>query len=142
MTAVTVEPLAFPKVGADTAAYRATITAKFKTGTTKLIRDFVFFSNGRLELSLTVDAPTPLRARLVGFEAEMARMLVRRGRAHRMTRGLLLLLVVLGSLVLAAAALRRSARSEGEAQRPRSGAREARRCSCRATSVRAGRAAR
>jgi hypothetical protein len=79
VSAVKVEPLAFPKIGGVTAAYRATITARLKGGTAKFFRDFVFFSNGRLELSLTVDAPARYRQQLVPFEADMARILVKRG---------------------------------------------------------------
>lgn len=80
VTAASVEPLAFPKVGTSTAAYRATMTVKLKGGgTTKYFRDFVFFGNGRLELSLTVDAPARYRQQLVAFEADMARILIRRG---------------------------------------------------------------
>jgi len=80
VVAVKVEPLAFPDVGRITHAYRATITARLKGGATaKFFRDFVFFANGRLELSLTVDAPVRWREQLVGFESEMARVLVKRG---------------------------------------------------------------
>ena len=41
--------------------------------------DFVFFGNGRLEYSLNVDAPARYRQQLVPFEADMARILVKRG---------------------------------------------------------------
>jgi hypothetical protein len=79
VSAVKVEALAFPKIGNVTAAYRATVTAKVKNGSVKFIRDFIFFSNGRLELSLTIDAPVRYRQQLVPFEADMARILVKRG---------------------------------------------------------------
>ena len=80
VTAASVEELPFPKVGTSTAAYRATMTVKLKGGgTTKYYRDFVFFGDGRLELSLTVDAPARYRPQLVAFEADMARILIKRG---------------------------------------------------------------
>jgi hypothetical protein len=79
VTSVKVEPLAFPRIGSVSAAYRASITVQLKNGTAKFLRDFVFFSNGRLELSLTVDAPARYRQQLQPFEAEMARILVKRG---------------------------------------------------------------
>jgi hypothetical protein len=79
VAAVNVEPLPFPKVGTITHAYRATLALRLKGGTARFFRDFVFFGNGRLELSLTVDAPVRLRGQLVPFEAEMARTLVKRG---------------------------------------------------------------
>ena len=44
-----------------------------------MISDFVFFGNGRLEYSLNVQAPARYRPQLVPFEADMARMLVKRG---------------------------------------------------------------
>jgi hypothetical protein len=78
VTAVKVEPLDFPRVGSVTHAYRATVTVKLKGATTKFYRDFVFFGNGRTELSLTVDAPVHLEQQLVPFETEMARILARR----------------------------------------------------------------
>ena len=79
VTAVKVEPLAFPRIGSVSAAYRASVTVQLKNGAAKFLRDFVFFSNGRLELSLTVDAPARYRQQLLPFEAEMARILVKRG---------------------------------------------------------------
>jgi hypothetical protein len=79
ITAVTVTTLEFPRIGSNSAAYRALITVKSKGRTAKVISDFVFFSNGRLEYSLNVVAPVGYRRQLVPFEADMARMLVKRG---------------------------------------------------------------
>ncbi len=79
ITAVTVEPLDFPKLGSVTAAYRATITVRVKGRTAKVLSDFVFFGNGRLEYSLRVDASARYSPQLVPFEADMVRMLLRRG---------------------------------------------------------------
>jgi len=79
ITGVKVEPLDFPKLGSVTAAYRAVITVRSKGGQAKVISDYVFFGNGRLEYSLNVQAPARYRPQLVAFEADMARMLVKRG---------------------------------------------------------------
>jgi hypothetical protein len=79
IAAVTVEPLDFPKIGAVSAAYRATITVRLKGRTAKVLSDFLFVGNGRLEYSLNVVAPIRYGPQLVPFEADMARMLVRRG---------------------------------------------------------------
>jgi hypothetical protein len=79
ITAVKVERIAFPKVGAMTAAYRGTITVKTRTGTAKVISDFVFVGDGRLEYSLNVFAPARYLSQLVRFEADMARIVVKRG---------------------------------------------------------------
>jgi hypothetical protein len=79
IVAVTVVELDFPKLGASSAAYRATITVRTKTGTAKVISDYVFVGNGRLEYSLNVQAPARYRTQLVQFEANIARMLLKRG---------------------------------------------------------------
>jgi hypothetical protein len=79
INAVTVTPLAFPKVGAVSAAYRAVVTLRSRGRTAKVISDYVFFGNGRLEYSLNVIAPLRYKQQLVSFEVEMARMLVKRG---------------------------------------------------------------
>jgi hypothetical protein len=76
---VTVERLDFPMVGANTAAYRATITVRLNGRTAKVLSDYVFFSNGRLEYSLNVQASARYRPQLVPFEADIARMLLKRG---------------------------------------------------------------
>jgi hypothetical protein len=79
VTAATVQPLDFPKVGSISAAYRATITIKTGPKPVKFLSDFLFVANGRLEYSLNVIAPLRYRPQLVPFEADMARMLVKRG---------------------------------------------------------------
>jgi hypothetical protein len=80
ITAAKVEKLDFPKVGAVTAAYRGTITVKNKGRTDKVISDFIFIGDGRLEYSVNVFAPARYLDQLVLFEANMARKLVTRGR--------------------------------------------------------------
>jgi len=79
IAAVTVVRLDFPKIGNVSAAYRATITVRMKGRTAKVLSDFLFFGNGRLEYSLNVVAPARYRPQLVPFEADMARMLLKRG---------------------------------------------------------------
>ena len=79
ISAVTVEPLEFPKLGVVSAAYRATITVKANGRTAKVLSDWVFLGNGRLEYSLNVVAPFPYGPDLVPFEVDMARLLLKRG---------------------------------------------------------------
>jgi hypothetical protein len=79
ITAVTVVPLDFPKVGSVSAAYRATFTLKANGSTGKFLSDYLFFANGRLEYSVNVIAPFRFGPQIVPFEADMARMLVKRG---------------------------------------------------------------
>jgi hypothetical protein len=79
IVAVSVDPLDFPKLGASSAAYRATITVRSNGKTAKVISDYVFVGNGRLEYSLNVQAPARYRPQLVPFEANIARMLLKRG---------------------------------------------------------------
>jgi hypothetical protein len=76
---VEVEPLDFPRVGSSTAAYRATIVVRTGGRTAKVLSDFVFIGHGRIEYSLNVVAPARYRPQLVPFEADMARILVKRG---------------------------------------------------------------
>ncbi len=76
---VSVEPLDFPRVGTSTAAYRATIVVRNAGRSAKVLSDFVFVGNGRMEYSINVVAPAGYRAQLVPFEADMARILVKRG---------------------------------------------------------------
>jgi hypothetical protein len=75
---VTVEPLDFPSVGSVSAAYRATITVRRGSGTAKVLSDFIFFGHGRMEYSLNVVAPFRYRPQLVPFEADIARILIKR----------------------------------------------------------------
>jgi hypothetical protein len=76
---VTVDPLDFPRIGSATAAYRATILVRTDGRTARVLSDFVFFGHGRMEYSLNVVAPARYRSQLVPFEADMARILVKRG---------------------------------------------------------------
>jgi hypothetical protein len=76
---VTVDPLDFPRIGSATAAYRATILVRTDGRTARVLSDFVFFGHGRMEYSLNVVAPARYRPQLVPFEADMARILVKRG---------------------------------------------------------------
>ena len=55
-----------------------TIPIRVNGRTVKLIRDFVFFGQGRYEHSLVVDAPTFQVAQLASFETTIARILVKR----------------------------------------------------------------
>lgn len=79
ITGVKVERLDFPKVGALVAAYRGIITVKSRGSTAKVVSDFIFIGNGRLEYSLNVFAPARYLPQLVLFEADMARLIVKRG---------------------------------------------------------------
>src|SRR5262249_60694404 len=54
VVAVSVERIDFPKVAPVSAAFRAAITVRTKGRTARLVTDFVFFGNGRLEYSLNV----------------------------------------------------------------------------------------
>jgi len=76
---VKVERIDFPTIGALNAAYRGTITVKTRNSTAKVISDFVFIGDGRSEYSLNVVAPARYLKVLVGFEADMARIFVKRG---------------------------------------------------------------
>jgi hypothetical protein len=75
---VTVERLDFPSVGTVSAAYRATILVRRGGKTAKVLSDFVFFGSGRMEYSLNVVAPIRYKPQLVPFEADIARILVKR----------------------------------------------------------------
>lgn len=78
ITAVKVEQIQFPKVGAISAAYRATITVRTKGRMAKVISDFVFFAKGRMEYSLNLVAPAQFVGELVLLEADIAGILVKR----------------------------------------------------------------
>jgi len=79
IVSVKVERIDFPKVGTMSAAYRGTITVKTRGGTAKVISDFIFIGDGRLEYSMNVFAPARYLPQLVLFEADMARIVVKRG---------------------------------------------------------------
>ncbi len=78
---VRVRRLAFARIGAVSAAYRAEITVAVNGRVGRFIRDFVFFGIGRLEYSLVLDAPTFQSAQLAPFEQDIAALLVRRSPA-------------------------------------------------------------
>jgi hypothetical protein len=78
IASVTVVQIPFPKIAPVSAAYRATITVRTNAGTAKVLSDFVFLGDGRVEFSLNVVAPSVFHQQLVPFEADMARMLVKR----------------------------------------------------------------
>ena len=78
-SSVTVTRVSFPKIGRMSAAYRATITIRANGRTQTILSDFVFIGDGRIEYSLTFVADPRYGPRLPTFEAEMARILVRRG---------------------------------------------------------------
>jgi hypothetical protein len=79
VAAVSVGAIELPRLGAVSAAYRAVVTVRSKGRMAKVISDYVFFGNGRLEYSLNVQAPVRYRPQLAAFEAEIGRMLVKRG---------------------------------------------------------------
>ena len=73
-----VQPLALPRVGDVSAAYRALITVRVNGRKARYIRDFVFFGQGRFEFTIVVDGPTAAASQLTPFETGMARILVKR----------------------------------------------------------------
>ncbi len=75
---VTVSRVAFPKTGAVSAAYRAELEVRTPHGEGKLLSDYVFFGEGRVEYEFTVIAPVGARDQLAGFEARLAQILLRR----------------------------------------------------------------
>jgi hypothetical protein len=79
--AVTVSKLALGRIGSVSAAYRAVVTLRINGRVGKLVRDFIFFGQGRYEYSLVVDAPLAQGAQLASFETTIAQMLVRRSSA-------------------------------------------------------------
>jgi hypothetical protein len=78
IVAVAIHKLGLGRIGSVSAAYRAQVTVRVNGRTVKLIRDFVFFGQGRYEHSLVVDAPTFQVAQLASFETTIARILVKR----------------------------------------------------------------
>jgi hypothetical protein len=78
VTHVQVEAIRFPRVGAVSAAYRATLIVKEGGRTIKLYDDYVFFGVGRYEFALNVVAPVAAGDQLVNFESAMARILIKR----------------------------------------------------------------
>jgi len=79
LVSVVVHPLALPPIGNISAAYRATVVFKTNTGRlAKIVNDYVFFAEGRLEFSLNVVAPADAGPQLAPFETGMAKILVKR----------------------------------------------------------------
>jgi hypothetical protein len=78
VTSVSVARVPFPKTGAVSAAYRATLGVRTAHGQGKLLSDYVFFGAGRVEYEFTVIAPVGAGNQLERFEAGLARILLRR----------------------------------------------------------------
>jgi hypothetical protein len=75
---VSVSRVAFPKLGAVSAAYRAELNMRTPHGEGKLLTDYVFFGEGRVEYEFTVIAPVGARYQLGQFEAGLAQILLKR----------------------------------------------------------------
>jgi hypothetical protein len=74
-----VEKLEFPTIGTVTAAYRATLVVRVEGKPAKFVSDVIFVGHGRMEYSLQVIAPARFEPQLVPFEADMARIVAKRG---------------------------------------------------------------
>ncbi len=81
VTGVSVARVPFPKTGAVSAAYRAMLEVRTPQGQGRLLSDYVFFGEGRVEYEFTVIAPVGARNQLERFEAGLARILLRRAGA-------------------------------------------------------------
>jgi hypothetical protein len=75
---VSVARVAFPKTGAVSAVYRAELSVRTPKGQGKLLSDYVFFGEGRVEYEFTVIAPVGARYQLGRFELGLAKILLRR----------------------------------------------------------------
>ena len=73
-----VKKIAFQPVGTVSAAYRATILVTGPSGTGRFLSDYVFFGEGRFEVSFNVIAPAGAGAQLLRFESAMAGILLKR----------------------------------------------------------------
>jgi hypothetical protein len=82
VSGVTVTKVAFPQVGSVSAAYRATLSIKTARGVARLVSDYVFFAQGRMEYEFTVIAPASTRDQLTRFETGLAQILLRRAGAQ------------------------------------------------------------
>ena len=78
VTAVKMSQLAVSRIGDVSAAYRAEVSIRVNGRVAKLVRDFIFFGQGRYEYSIVVDAPTFQVGQLVPFETTIAQLLVKR----------------------------------------------------------------
>jgi hypothetical protein len=79
VVSVAVAKLPFPPTGSVSAAYRASIVLRSHGVRVRLLRDFVFFGEGRVEYSLNVNAPVGVGDQLVRFELSIATILIKRG---------------------------------------------------------------
>ena len=77
---VAVRSLPFPRVGALSAAYRAVVVVRSGRRVARIVSDFVFVGQGRLEFSLNVVAPAVEQNELVPFEQAIVEKLVSRSR--------------------------------------------------------------
>ena len=75
---VRVARLPFPPTGVVSAVYRAVIDLRTPSGRGRLLSDYVFFGQGRVEYEFTVIAPVGARDQLAQFEHELAQGLLRR----------------------------------------------------------------
>lgn len=82
VSGVTVTRVPFPQVGSVSAAYRAELSIKTPRGVARLVSDYVFFGQGRMEYEFTVVAPANTRDQLTRFEAGLAQILLRRAGAQ------------------------------------------------------------
>jgi hypothetical protein len=81
VVAVSVSKLHFPPTGTVSAAYRAVVTVRSGKSRGKVLSDFVFFGEGRLEYSFNVVAPLGAGNQLVTFESALAQILLKRAGA-------------------------------------------------------------
>ena len=72
---VSVTKLPFPRIGASTSAARVVYDYTAKGETTRLIRDYVDISNGRVEASLTVQTAYSVRDAARTLEISLARLM-------------------------------------------------------------------
>jgi hypothetical protein len=78
---VSAKRVAFPRIGAVSAAFRVTTDVTSGSQTVRLLVDFVFVGQGRTEYSLSVIAPAQAQADVGPFEQRLARALVLRTKA-------------------------------------------------------------
>jgi hypothetical protein len=76
---VSVQRLDFPRIGTYTAAFRATLLVRSSGKPAKVLSDFVFVGNGRMEYSLNLVAPARFEPQLPAFAEDILRILVKRG---------------------------------------------------------------
>jgi hypothetical protein len=77
----TVKSLAFPATGTVSAAYRAVVDVRGSGRRVRLLSDFIFFGEGRIEYSFNVVAPVGAEDQLVQFESNLAGILLKRAGA-------------------------------------------------------------